>query len=118
MKRAELVKKLSLLMNVTRKEADLYIVAFLGSIMENLYVDDRVVFNGFGAFKIKKHKAWIARNQITGELMQIPVRHKISFHPGKELRERVNTIEIHKTEAEININHGKNSDNVLSIQAG
>ena len=92
MKRAELVKKLSLLMNVTRKEADLYIVAFLGSIMENLYVDERVVFNGFGTFKIKKHKAWIARNQITGELMQIPVRHKISFHPGKELRERVNTI--------------------------
>ena len=118
MKRAELVKRLSLQMDVTRKEADLYVVAFLSSIMESFNVDERVVFSGFGSFKIKKHKAWIARNQITGELMEIPVRSKISFHPGKELRERVNTIEILETEAEININHGQNSDNVLSISAG
>ena len=118
MKREELVKRLSLRMKVTRKEADLYVVAFLGSIMESFYVDERVVFNGFGSFKIKKHKAWIARNQITGELMQIPVRRKISFHPGKELRERVNTIEIHETETERNITHGQASENVLSIQAG
>ena len=118
MKRAELVKRLSLQMDVTRKEADLYVVAFLGSIMESLSVDDRVVFNDFGSFKIKKLKAWIARNQKTGEMMQIPVRHKISFHPGKELRERVNTIEIHETEEQANMTHGQASENVLSIQAG
>ena len=118
MKRAELVKRLSLQMDVTRKEADLYVVAFLSSIMESFNVDERVVFSGFGSFKIKKHKAWIARNQITGELMEIPVRSKISFHPGKELRERVNTIEIHETEEQANITHGQASENVLSIQAG
>ena len=105
-------------MDVTNKEAELYFAAFLESIMENLSVDGRVVFNGFGSFRIKKHKAWIARNQITGELMQIPNRSKISFHPGKELRERVNTIEIYETENEKNITHGQAPDNVLSIQAG
>ena len=118
MKRAELVKRLSLQMDVTKKEADLYVVAFLDSIMESFYIDDRVVFNGFGSFRIKKLKAWIARNQITGELMQIPIRSKISFHPGKELRERVNTIEIYETETEKNITHNQAPDNVLSIQAG
>ena len=118
MKRAELVKRLSLKMNVTKKEADLYVVAFLSSIMESFYVDERVVFNGFGSFKIKKHKAWITRNQITGELMQIPIRSKISFHPGKELRERINTLEIYETETEKNITHNQAPDNVLSIQAG
>ena len=118
MKRAELVKRMSLQLDITRKEADLYVVAFLSSIMESFYLDDRVVFNGFGSFKIKKHKAWIARNQITGELMQIPVRSKISFHPGKELRERVNTIKIHETEEQINIHHDQASENILSIKAG
>ena len=118
MKRAELVKRLSLRMDITRKEAELYVVAFLGSIMESLNLNDRVVFNGFGSFKIKKHKAWIARNQITGELMQIPNRSKISFHPGKELRERINTLEIYETETEKNITHNQALDNVLSIQAG
>ena len=86
--------------------------------MESFYIDDRVVFNGFGSFKIKKLKAWIARNQITGELMQIPIRSKISFHPGKELRERINTIEIYETEIQKNITHNQAPDNVLSIQAG
>jgi nucleoid DNA-binding protein len=118
MKRAELVKRLSLEMDVTRKEAELYVVAFLSSIMESFYEDERVVFNGFGSFKIKKHKAWIARNQITGELVKIPVRNKISFHPGKELRERVNTIEIHGTKEQKNITHGQASENILSIHAG
>ena len=118
MKRAELVKRLSLQMDVTKKEADLYVVAFLDSIMESFYIDDRVVFNGFGSFRIKKLKAWIARNQITGELMQIPIRNKISFHPGKELRERINTLEIYEKETEKNITHNQAPDNVLSIQAG
>lgn len=118
MKRAELVKRLSLQMDVTKKEADLYVVAFLDSIMESFYIDDRVVFNGFGSFRIKKLKAWIARNQITGELMQIPIRSKISFHPGKELRERINTLEIYETETEKNITHNQAPDNVLSFQAG
>ena len=118
MKRAELVKRLSLQMDVTRKEADLYVVAFLSSIMESFNVDERVVFNGFGSFKIKKYKAWIARSQITGELMEIPVRRKISFHPGKELRKRVNTIEIHETEEQVNMTHRQVSENVLSIKAG
>ena len=118
MKRAELVKRLSLQLDVTRKEADLYVVAFLSSIMESFYLDERVVINGFGSFKIKKHKAWIAKNQMTGELMQIPVRNKISFHPGKELRERVNTIEIHETKEQKTITHGQASENLLSVQAG
>ena len=69
MKRVNLVKKLSLLMDVTNKEAELYFDAFLYSIMENLNVDVRVVFNGFGSFKVKEYKARVTKNPITGELM-------------------------------------------------
>jgi DNA-binding protein HU-beta len=118
MKRVNLVKKLSLLMGLKNKEAELYIAAFLDSIMENLHVDDRVVFNGFGSFKIKKNKARIIKNPITGELMQIPVRRKITFHPGKELSERVNEIEIHETEKEKSFSYGQALENELSISAG
>lgn len=115
MKREELINKISLLMDVTKKEAELYFVSFLDSIVESLCIDDRVVFNGFGSFKIKKLKAQIAKNPKTGEHIQLPVRRKVSFHPGKELRERVNTIEIYETEAVTNIHRGQVSDNVLSI---
>ena len=41
-------------------------------------------------FKVNKLKARTAKKPLTGELIQLPVRHKLSFHAGKELRERVN----------------------------
>jgi len=118
MKRVNLVKKLSLLMDVTNKEAELYFDAFLDSIMESLNVDGRVVFNGFGSFKVKEYKARVAKIPITGELMQLPIRRKISFKPGKELRERVNEINIDETEYKTIINNVQDLDNVLSISAG
>ena len=118
MKRVHLVKKLSHIMDVTNKEAELYFAAFLDSIMENLNVDGRVVFNGFGSFKVKEYKARVAKNPITGELMQLPIRRKIRFKPGKELRERVNAINIYETECNTIINNVQDLDNVLSISTG
>jgi nucleoid DNA-binding protein len=118
MKRVHLVKKLSYLMDVKNKEAEVYFAAFLDSIMENLNVDGRVVFNGFGSFKVKEYKARVAKNPRTGELMQLPIRRKISFKPGKELRERVNAINEYETEYKKNINKVQGLDNVLSISAG
>ena len=117
MKRVHLVKKLSHIMDVTNKEAELYFAAFLDSIMENLNVDGRVVFNGFGSFKVKEYKARVAKNPITGELMQLPIRRKISFKPGKELRERVNAINIYENEYKTMINNVQDLDNELSISA-
>ena len=118
MKRVHLVKRLSLLMDVTNKEAELYFTAFLDSIMENLNVDGRVVFNGFGSFKVKEYKARVAKNPITSELIQLPIRRKISFKPGKELRERVNAINIYEAECNTIINNVQDVDNVLSISTG
>ena len=118
MKRVHLVKKLSHIMDVTNKEAELYFAAFLDSIMENLNVDGRVVFKGFGSFKVKEYKARVAKIPITGEFMQLPIRRKISFKPGKELRERVNAINIYETEYKTNINNINDLGSVSSIAAG
>ena len=118
MKRVHLVKKLSHLMDVTNKEAELYFAAFLESIMDNLNVDGRIVFKGFGSFKVKEYKARVAKNPITGELMQLPIRRKISFKPGKELRERVNAINIDDTEYKTTVNNVQDFDNLLISSAG
>ena len=47
MTRVQLVSKLALRLDVTKKEANLYLTAFLDSIMENLHKDGRVVVQGF-----------------------------------------------------------------------
>ena len=118
MTRAQLVSKLSLRMHVTKKEADIYLSAFLDSIVEALHKDGRLVIQGFGSFKMNEYKARIAKKPLTGELIQLPVRHKPSFHAGKELRERVNAINIDDTEYKTTINNVQDFDNVLSISAG
>jgi nucleoid DNA-binding protein len=90
MTRVKLVEKLAYRMKVTKKDADTYLTAFLGSIMDNLAKDQRVVVQGFGSFKINEYKARVAKKPLTGEVIHLPIRRKPIFHAGKELRERVN----------------------------
>jgi nucleoid DNA-binding protein len=118
MTRAQLVSKLSSRMDVTKKEADLYLTAFLDSIMETLHKDGRVVVQGFGSFKVNEYKARVAKKPLTGELIQLPVRRKPSFHAGKELREKVNKEMVLAREAEGLLSRISVPENVFSISAG
>ncbi len=90
MTRSDLTTKLSLRMNVSKKEADKYLTAFLDTIMHNLEKEGRVVVQGFGSFRVNEHKARVAKKPITGEPLYLPLRKKPVFHAGKELRELIN----------------------------
>ncbi len=90
MTRIQFVDRLAFKMKITKKDAETYLNAFLDSIMDALVNGERVVVQGFGSFKINELKARTAKKPITGELIQLPIRRKITFHAGKELRERVN----------------------------
>lgn len=90
MTRADLTTKLSLRMDVSKREAEKYLTAFLDAIMETLEKDKRVVVQGFGSFKMKEYGARVSKKPITGETIHLPVRRKAVFHAGKELKERVN----------------------------
>jgi nucleoid DNA-binding protein len=118
MTRVQLVSKLASRLDVTKREADLYLAAFLDSIMETLHKDGRVVVQGFGSFKVNEYKARVAKKPLTGELIQLPVRHKPSFHAGKELRERVNEEMVLVKETEVLLNRIQVPENVFSISAG
>ena len=117
MTRAQLVSKLSLRMHVTKKEADIYLSAFLDSIVETLHKDGRVVIQGFGSFKMNEYKARIAKKPLTGELIQLPVRHKPSFHAGKELRERVNIEIVLSQDAAVLMSRVREPENTFSVSA-
>ena len=118
MTRVELVDKLAFRMKITKKDADTYLTAFLDSIMDALVKDGRFVVQGFGSFKVNEYKARTAKKPLTGELIQLPVRRKPSFHAGKELRERVNEeMELVK-EAEALINPLHTPANVFEATVG
>lgn len=90
MTRADLVEKLSLRLEISKNDADKYVLSFLDAITANLEKDGKVTVQGFGSFKVKEYKPRLARKPLTGESYELPVRRKPSFHAGKELRELVN----------------------------
>ena len=118
MTRVELVNKLAFRMNVTKKDAETYLSAFLDSIMDALVKDGRVVVQGFGSFKVNEYKARVAKKPLTGEMIQLPVRRKPSFHAGKELRERVNEEMELMREAEALIGRLHVPENVFEATVG
>jgi integration host factor subunit beta len=90
MTRAELVTKISMRMDVSKKEAELYLSSFLESIVSSLHRGERVVIQGFGSFSMRTYSAREAKKPLTGEILLLPERSKPVFQPGRELRERVN----------------------------
>ena len=115
MNRAQLVNKLSQRMNVSKKIGELYFTSFLDSIMENIYKDGRIAIRGFGSFKVNEYKARIAKKPITGEIIKLPIRRKISFHPGQELHKTINSENPANNNTKIFINYTQTSENILNI---
>ena len=64
----------------------------LNAIEDELSHGGRVVFRNFGAFDVHGISARVGRNPRHPEdVVMIPPRNLVRFHPGKELKEDVNS---------------------------
>ncbi|MFQ5482600.1 MAG: HU family DNA-binding protein [Nitrospinaceae bacterium] len=89
--RSDLAQKLAFKMNVSKQEADRYLLAFIDAIMVNLKVDGKVVIQGFGSFRLNEYAARIGKKPVTGEPIPIPARKKPVFRASKELNQIINS---------------------------
>jgi DNA-binding protein HU-beta len=73
-------------------EGERMIDAITGAIAEDLVSskDGGLIIKGFGRFYVGERKAGVGRNVRTGELIQIPTKHKVRFKPAKALADRIN----------------------------
>jgi len=88
--RSDLAQKLANRMNVSKQEADRYLLTFIDAIMTNLQKDGKVVIQGFGSFRLKEYAARVGKKPVTGEAIPIPARRKPVFRASKELQQIVN----------------------------
>lgn len=58
----------------------------------NLSKGNRIEIRGFGSFNLRYLAARNAHNPKTGKRLIAPSRYRTHFKPGKELRERMNTL--------------------------
>ena len=91
MNKAELVAKMSEKSNLTKKESELALNAFMKVVEETLVAGDKVQLVGFGTFETRERAARSGRNPIKPEeVIEIPASKAPVFKAGKGLKELVN----------------------------
>ncbi|MFZ5354784.1 MAG: HU family DNA-binding protein [Bacillota bacterium] len=90
MNKSELITKMAEKSELTKKDTEKALKAFVESVEEALAGGDKVQLVGFGTFEVKERAARIGRNPRTREEIQIPASKAPVFKPGKDLKDLVN----------------------------
>ena len=89
MNKGELVDAVAAKTNITKKQADEVISAFLSVVTEAVANGDKVTLIGFGSFERRNRSEREGRNPKTNEPMTIPATKVPAFSAGKQFREKV-----------------------------
>ena len=93
MTRSELIERIAELQpQLSIKDIELAVKAIIEQMSRALANGERVEIRGFGSFSLHHRSSRVGRNPKTGEAVQLQAKHVPHFKPGKELRERVNTL--------------------------
>ena len=91
MNKAELVASMAEKANMTKKDAEVALNAFIEAVGEALAKGDKVQLVGFGTFEVRDRKAREGRNpRNPEEVINIPASKAPVFKAGKGLKEAVN----------------------------
>ncbi len=89
MNRAELVAKIAESSELTKKDAEKALTAFISSVTEALKDGEKVQLVGFGTFETRKREARTGRDPRTGNPIKIPASLSPAFKPGKALKDAI-----------------------------
>jgi DNA-binding protein HU-beta len=89
MNKGELVDAVAAKTNITKKQADEVISAFLSVVTEAVANGEKVTLIGFGSFERRERAEREGRNPKTNEPMTIPATKVPAFSPGKQFKEKV-----------------------------
>lgn len=86
----DLVDLLAKNAGLTKKEADAFLREFLSVVTDSIFSGEQVKIKDFGTFKLTDVKSRESVNVNTGEKIEIPAHHKLSFIPDKALKMLLN----------------------------
>lgn len=90
MNKANLVEKIALDADISKKAAAAALDAFTAAVTDTLKEGDSVSLVGFGSFSVSKREARKGRNPQTGESIDIAASNVPKFKAGKELKDALN----------------------------
>ena len=93
MTKSELIEALAAKqVHLKADDVDMAVKTLLEQMSGALANGERIEIRGFGSFSLHFRPPRIGRNPKTGDSVALPGKHVPHFKPGKELRERVNTV--------------------------
>jgi len=89
MTKSELVAMIASKSNLTKKDSESALNAFIESVTETMKKGDKISLVGFGTFETRKRAARTGVNPRTKETIKIPATTVPAFKAGKALKENV-----------------------------
>ena len=90
MNKTELVAAMAEQTNLSKKDAEAALKAFVDVVSEELKKGEKVQLVGFGTFEVSERAAREGRNPQTGKTMKIAACKAPKFKAGKALKDAVN----------------------------
>ncbi len=91
MNKAELVAAIAEKTELSKKDSEKALKAFIDVVTEELKKGEKIQLVGFGTFEVVERAAREGRNPQTGETMNIPASKAPKFKAGKQLKDEVNS---------------------------
>lgn len=90
MNKTELIAAVAEKAEISKKDSEKALKAFVEVVTEQLKNDDKVQLVGFGTFEVSKRAAREGRNPQTGKTMKIEACKAPKFKAGKALKDAIN----------------------------
>ena len=90
MNKTELVAAMAEQTNLSKKDAEAALKAFIDVVTDELKKGEKVQLVGFGTFEVSERAAREGRNPQTGETMEIKASKTPKFKAGKALKDMMN----------------------------
>ncbi len=89
MKKTELVAAVAEKANLSKKDAEAAVSAFVSTVIDTLKSGDKIQLVGFGTFEVRNRPARTGRNPQTKEAITIPASKVPAFKVGKGFKDAV-----------------------------
>ena len=90
MNKTELIAAIAEQADISKKDSEKALKAFIDVVTAELKKDEKVQLVGFGTFEVSKRAAREGRNPQTGETMKIAACKAPKFKAGKALKDAIN----------------------------
>ncbi len=90
MNKTDLIAAVASKSELSKKDAEKAVNAFIATVTESLQAGEKVQMVGFGVFEVKNREARKGHNPMTGAEIDIPASKAPVFKAGKAFKESLN----------------------------